>query len=102
MNSDQTFISQIYRVVGPLGEKLDLFSPLRFKTKSYFGYKTSKIKSQSELHNDACKARVRFIVDSSIFLFSTELHNDACKARVRFIVDSSIFLFSTESFKSDF
>ena len=35
--------SQIYRVVRPLGEKLDFFSPLGFEAKSYFDSKTSKL-----------------------------------------------------------
>ena len=41
------FISQIYRVVGLLEEKLDFFSPLGFEAESDFGHKTFKIKSHS-------------------------------------------------------
>ena len=36
-------ISQIYGVIGPLGGKLDFFSPLGFEAKSYFDSKTSKL-----------------------------------------------------------
>ena len=38
-------MSQIYRVVGHLGEKLDFFSPLGFDAKSNFDHKTLKLKA---------------------------------------------------------
>ena len=42
IDGNQTFISQIYRVVGPLGEKLEFSSPLGFEAKSNFDQKNSK------------------------------------------------------------
>ena len=45
-NGNKTFISQIYRVVDPLGGKLDFFNPLvlEAKAKSDFDHKVSKLK----------------------------------------------------------
>ena len=40
----QSFISQIFGVVGPLGENLDLFSPLGFDVETNSDHKTPKIK----------------------------------------------------------
>ena len=34
-------------IVGPLGEKLDFFSPLRFEPESEFGHETSKLNPHS-------------------------------------------------------
>ena len=42
-----TFISQIYRVVSRLGEKLDFLSPLGFEAKSDFGHRNSKLRPHS-------------------------------------------------------
>ena len=47
INGNQIFLSQTYRIVGPLGEKLDFFSPLRFEPKSEFGHETSKLNPHS-------------------------------------------------------
>ena len=41
INCNQTFIFQIYSVVGLLGEKLDFFSSFGFEAESCFGHKTS-------------------------------------------------------------
>ena len=43
----QSFISQILKVVGPLGEKFEFFSPLGFKIQSSFDLETIKIKVHS-------------------------------------------------------
>ena len=43
INGNQTFISQVYRVVGPLGENLDFFRPLGLEAESDFGHKTPKL-----------------------------------------------------------
>ena len=43
INDNQGFISQIYRVVRPLGEKLHFCSPLGFKAESNFDHKTPKL-----------------------------------------------------------
>ena len=40
-------MSQIYRAVGPLGEKFDFFRLLKFEAKSDFDHKTSKLKPHS-------------------------------------------------------
>ena len=42
---NQTFISPILTVLGPLGEKFNFFYPLGFEAESDFDHKTSKIKS---------------------------------------------------------
>ena len=47
INGNQTFLSQTYRIIRPLGEKLDCFSPLRFEPKSEFFHETSKLNSHS-------------------------------------------------------
>ena len=44
INGNHAFISQIYRVVGPMGEKLDFFTPLGFEAKSEFHHKPLKLK----------------------------------------------------------
>ena len=44
ISNNQSFISQILRVVGPLGEKCEFFSPLGFKLQSNFDLETTKIK----------------------------------------------------------
>ena len=44
INGNQAFISQIYRVIGPLPEKVIFFNSLRFEAKSDFDHKTSKLK----------------------------------------------------------
>ena len=43
----QGFISQIFGVVGPLGGKLDFFSPFGFDVKTNSDHKTQKIKLYS-------------------------------------------------------
>ena len=40
----QSTTSQIFGVVGPLGENLDVFSPLRFHVQSNSDHKTPKLK----------------------------------------------------------
>ena len=47
ISNNQSFISQILKVVGPLGEKLEFFSPLGFKIKSNFDLETTKLKLHS-------------------------------------------------------
>ena len=41
---NQTFMSRIYRVIRPMGEKLDFFRPLGFEAKQDFDNKTYKLK----------------------------------------------------------
>ena len=79
--SNQTFISQINRVVRPLGEKLDLFGPLGFETKRDCDHKTFKIK----LHS--IRTSQRYLNDKNP-MYSREI--------------TSIFRFNAESFESDF
>ena len=40
----QSFTSQIFGVVGPLGENLDFFNPLEFDVKTSSDHRTQKIK----------------------------------------------------------
>ena len=40
ISTNQSFISQIWRIVGPLGEKLDFLSPLGFEIQRSFDNKT--------------------------------------------------------------
>ena len=48
ISGNQTFLSQIYRVVvSRLGQKLDFSNPLRFAPKSEFGHETSKLNPNS-------------------------------------------------------
>ena len=44
ISSNQCFISQLLKVVGPLGEKFDFFISLGFEIQSAFNHKISKIK----------------------------------------------------------
>ena len=80
INGNQTFISQIYRVVGHLGEKLDFFSPLGFESKSDFDHKTSNLNphsirvSERYLHH---KNPIHGRETASIFPFSVETLNQA-------------------------
>ena len=46
-HGNHTFLSQTYRIVGPLGEKLDFFSPLRFEPKREFDNEISKLNPHS-------------------------------------------------------
>ena len=47
ISKNKHFISQTLKVVGPLGEKFDFFSPSGFEIHSDFNYRTSKIKFYS-------------------------------------------------------
>ena len=47
INNNKSFIFQNLKTVGPLGEKLDFFSPSGFEIQSNFDYRTSKIKFYS-------------------------------------------------------
>ena len=44
ISGNQSFISQLLNIVGPLGEKFDFFNPLGFEIQSAFDHKISKIK----------------------------------------------------------
>ena len=44
ISGNQSFISQLLNVVGPLGEKFDFFIPLGFEIQSAFDHKIYKIK----------------------------------------------------------
>ena len=44
ISNNKSFVSQILKVVGPLGEKSDFFSLFGLKIRSDFDYETSKIK----------------------------------------------------------
>ena len=44
INGNQTFTSQIHRVIGPMRGKLDFFIPLVFEAETEFDHKTSKLK----------------------------------------------------------
>ena len=46
ISNNQSSISKILKVVGPLGEKFTLFSPLRLKSQSNFDLETTKSKLQ--------------------------------------------------------
>ena len=47
IHNNRSFIFQNLKVVGPLGGKFDVFSPLGFEIKSVFDYRTSQIKFYS-------------------------------------------------------
>ena len=49
IGSKQSFTSQIFEVVGPLGENWDFFSPLGFDIEKNSDHETSKIKLYSAI-----------------------------------------------------
>ena len=72
INGDQTSISQIYRFVSPLAEKLNFLVPLALEAKSDFDHRTSKW----ELHS--VTASERYLNDkNSIFVGSMEAPSKA-------------------------
>ena len=81
ISGSQTFISQIYRVVGPSGEKLNFYRSLVFEAESDFDHKITKLKPQS------IRASERYLNNENL------IHGRET---------AMIFLFSAETFESDF
>ena len=81
INNNQTFVSKVLTVLGPLGDKFNFFNPLGFGAESDFDHKTSKIKSNS------IRASERYLNNK------TQIY---CRET------ASTFRFSAETFESDF
>ena len=72
----QSFTSQIFEVVGPLGENLDFFSPLGFDVQTNSDHKAQKIKLYSVKASKYClneKSLIHDRVMATISKFSPQI-----------------------------
>ena len=73
-------------IVGPLGEKLDFFSPLRFEPESEFGHETSKLNPHLIRAKPEQQESDTWSKTPSIFLFSSENLNLASRSFTRLLI----------------
>ena len=63
ISNNQSLVSQILRVIDPLGEKFDFFSPLGFDTERDSDLETSEFKFHSVASKGYLNEKILFLVD---------------------------------------